>query len=123
MRWYGLVTIWLIAYFSTILVVLLLHHKLYKPYYIPADGMMPTLVKNDRVLVDTSDRTARRGDVIVFRGPGGADYTKRVAAVGGDSIAMRNGVPIINGVAVDQRAAGTVPVSSAYGSPSGPHAD
>ena len=114
-RWYGLVTIWLIAYFASLLVVLLFHHKLYKPYYIPAEGMMPTLVQWDRILVDMSDRIPRRGEVIVFRTPDGDDYIKRVAALGGDTIEMRDGVPVINGMKVDQRPAGAMRIASELG--------
>lgn len=46
-----------------------------------------------------------RGDVIVFRRPGGAPgdhFTKRVIGLPGDRVALRRGVPVVNGVAAKQ---------------------
>jgi signal peptidase I len=116
-RWYGLVAIWLLATVASQLLVEAYHRRLYKPYYIPSEAMMPGLVKNDRLLADMSDRRPRRGEVIIFRAPGGSDYIKRVAAIGGDNIEMRAGVPIINGVAVDERPAGTMQMESPHFGP------
>jgi signal peptidase I len=87
----------------------------HKAYYIPSEAMMPTLMKWDRIIVDMADRTPRRGEVIIFRAPGGADYIKRVAALGGDTVEMRDGVPVINGMAADQRPAGTMKLESPFG--------
>ena len=114
-RWYALIAFYLVSIIATIIPVQIIHHRLYKPYYIPSEAMVPTLVKWDRILVDMSDRTPRRDEVIIFRTRGGYDYIKRVAALGGDTIEMRDGVPVINGVVVDQRAAGTMRIASDLG--------
>jgi signal peptidase I len=113
-RWYALIAIWLVANVATQLLSATYHH-FYKPYYIPSEGMMPTLLKNDRILADMRSRTPRRGEVIIFRAPTGGDYVKRVAAIGGDSIAMRAGIPIINGVAAEQRSNGTTRYAGSLG--------
>ncbi len=75
----------------------------YKTYYLPAEAMMPTLLRNDR-LVAAMGRTQglRRGDIILLR-VGEATYIKRVAALPGDRIAMENGVVVLNGRPVAQR--------------------
>lgn len=89
----------------------------YKAYSIPAEGMMPTLLKGDRILADMSDHVGRQGEVIIFRTRSGFAYVQRVAARGGDTIEMRNGVPVINGVAADQRPAGTMQMDPQFGPP------
>ena len=50
-------------------------------------------------------RDPERGDIIVFEPPGyeGSDpFIKRVVAVGGDTVAVRDGVLWVNGVAQDE---------------------
>lgn len=74
-----------------------------KGYYLPSEGMAPTLDKNDRfVAVLGATAGLRRGDVIVFP-VGEATYVKRIAALPGDRIGMKGGVVILNGKPVRQR--------------------
>jgi signal peptidase I len=98
---------------------------LVKPFRIPSESMVPTLAVGQRVLVDRV--TLRfgepdRGDIMVFKPPRGADddecgvqqpdntpcarptkersdtnFIKRVVAVGGDQVAIRDGHVILNG--------------------------
>jgi signal peptidase I len=100
-RWYALIALWLVvALFDNGAIALM--HRVYKVYYAPSASMAPTIAQNDRFLVDMQDRQSpRRGDVIVFKANGIARVA-RVAAVGGDVIALRAGVPIINGHAARQ---------------------
>jgi signal peptidase I len=65
--------------------------------------MYPTIGVNDRILVD---RTAyrrtdpQRGDIVVFHPPTGDwrhNYIKRVIALGGDTVSMKNGQLYVNG--------------------------
>jgi signal peptidase I len=71
-------------------------------FYIPSESMVPTLLINDRVLVNKFiyDFTEPdRGDVLVFESVegDGQDLIKRVAAVGGDEIRVQNGQLFVNG--------------------------
>ena len=98
---------------------------LIKPFRIPSESMVPTLEINQRVLVDrVSFRFSEpdRGDIVVFKPPKGADdnvggvqhsaqsacprptrersdtnFIKRVVAVGGDRVSVRDGRVFING--------------------------
>lgn len=81
---------------------------------VPSGSMNPTVIDGDRVLVDkrayglripfTLDRIVdvgdpRRGDVVVLESPeNGVTLLKRVIAVPGDTVAMRDERLVINGV-------------------------
>jgi signal peptidase I len=104
-RWYGIAGI--------LVVILALGWPLgnaprsyYRTFYMPAESMAPTLVVDDRLVASMrGPGTLRRGDIILFD-LGRAIYIKRVAALPGDRIAMRDGVVILNGRAVAQRLLG-----------------
>lgn len=106
-----------------ILAVLAFHSLIAKPFYIPSESMMPTLLKGDRLVVSKYPygwsfvspsfhllppikgrlfgSLPERGDVVIAVPPGeSADYIKRVIGLPGDRIALRGGVVFINGVAV-----------------------
>ena len=74
-------------------------------FQIPAGSMIPTLEVGDHVFVKKGQGTIERGDVIVFKFPmdTSTDYVKRVVAVGGDTIEVRDGVPSINGVPLEHQ--------------------
>jgi signal peptidase I len=63
-------------------------------YKIPSGSMEPTLLVGDRILVDrrVSARTPTRGTIIIFEYPEDPtkDFVKRVEAVGGDTVEVRN---------------------------------
>ena len=80
-------------------------------FYIPSGSMIPTLEVGDRVLVNKfiyRFEEPERGDVIVFESvepkPDGSrdDLIKRVVAVGGDEVAVRDGELFINGELQDE---------------------
>lgn len=82
-------------------------------YHVPSGSMEPTLVPGDRVLVNKAAYGLRipftkrvfalqnepeRGDVVILDSPeGGIRLIKRIAAVGGDHVMLRNGRLVING--------------------------
>lgn len=104
-RWYALIMVWIVAAGLSQAVVLWLHDY-YKPFYIPADSMAPTLEQGEKLVADMrGGRHPAVGDIVLFD-VGGPIYIKRVAALAGDRIAMRDGVPYINGVAARQQLEG-----------------
>ena len=76
------------------------------PFKIPSGSMRPTLMEGDRILVNKflyHFRPPRRGDIIVFRYPEDRKrpFIKRLAAVGGDTVEIREGHVLVNGTPLD----------------------
>lgn len=87
-------------------------------YYLPSEGMMPTLAKGDHILAATGVTPPfTRGEIILFRTGRGETYTKRVAGLPGDRIALVGGKVVLNGKLVPQQTLGTAPGAC---DPSGP---
>lgn len=120
-----------------LLAVLLFHSFVAKPFYIPSESMMPTLLKGDRLVVTKYPygwswvspsfhvfphwdgrllgKIPTRGDIVIVTPPGQSDdYIKRVIGVPGDWIQVRNGRLIINGKPVKavRRPPAMVPVDA-----------
>jgi len=100
----------------TILAVLAFRTFLYEAVYIPSGSMIPTLQIGDYVVVekwaygarlpftDTAQATwssPQRGDIVVLLAPAGNprgdDLIKRVVAVAGDSVELRDGALVLDG--------------------------
>jgi signal peptidase I len=89
-------------------------------YKSPSASMEPTLLIGDHMLVDRTEaaRSPRRGDVIIFEFPedSSKDFVKRVVAVGGDRVEIRDKVLFVNGTQahepyVSHKEANLVPAS------------
>jgi len=68
-------------------------------FKMPSGSMIPTLAVGDHLWISKTARTPARGDVIVFRYPKepDKDFIKRVVAVGGDTIELRDQELVVNG--------------------------
>ncbi len=85
-----------------------------EPRYIPSESMFPTLEIGDRLVVEkVSYRLGeiQRGDIVVFQPPpqlqqqgyqANQAFIKRVIAVAGDNVAVRDGVVLVNGQALQE---------------------
>ena len=84
-------------------VVSLTGRRLVEAFKVPAGSMIPTIEVGDHVFVDKLAMPGR-GDVMVFRYPKDPtkDFIKRVIAVGGDTIEIRDNVPIVNGQPIER---------------------
>jgi signal peptidase I len=92
---------------AAFILALLIQQFIVKPFYIPSESMEPTLVEGDRVLVNRfiyRFRDPERGDVVVFHPPTAPDedYIKRVVAVSGDSVEVKDGKLYVNGEPQDE---------------------
>ena len=76
---------------AALLLALLIKTFLFQAFYIPSESMVPTLNKNDRVLVNKLSyklHDVHRGDIVVFKAPPGEeddikDLVKRVIGLPG----------------------------------------
>jgi len=103
----------------TILAVLAFRTFLYEAVYIPSGSMIPTLQIGDYVIVEkwaygarlpftataqATWSTPKRGDIVVLLAPPGNprddDLIKRVVGVDGDTVEIRDGHLVVNGVPV-----------------------
>lgn len=108
----------------TLVLAVLVKTFLLQAFYIPSPSMTPTLLVDDRVLVSKLSHSFDRGEVIVFDSPlhehvseslpekvlrnlrevvgvqhPTAHLIKRVVAVGGDQVEVREGQVWVNGMA------------------------
>ena len=74
---------------------------------IPSGSMIPTLNVQDRLLVSMLPyyyRSPERGEVVVFNGPDGNKWIKRVIGLPGETIDIKEGNIYINGAILDETA-------------------
>lgn len=117
---------------AALVVAVLIKTFVIQPFYIPSGSMIPTLLVDDRVMVSKVSYLwgdIERGDVIVFENPyapddpdesfaeravratlealgirtsASDDLIKRVIALGGETIEIRDNQVLIDGVALDE---------------------
>ena len=99
---------------------LLIRAHLFEAFFIPTGSEMPNLLPGDRVLVNKQvyrQRDPRRGEVVVFRNPENRRqrWVKRIVALGGETVEVRNNQVFINdGKLAQEKISGNpFPVSSA----------
>lgn len=100
--------------------------SLFTAFRITTGSMYPTIGVNDRILVDKRayrQANPQRGDIVVFHPPTGhwrSNNIKRIIAVGGDSISMRNGALHVNGQRLPrERVSSEAPARAAGQTPQG----
>jgi signal peptidase I len=106
---------------TVVFVALCLRSFVVEAYQIPSGSMIPTLQVGDHIFVNklvygvripfteiklaTHFHEPQRGEIIVFTHPVGhdEDLIKRVVAIGGDTVEVRDNVVYVNGVATEHR--------------------
>ncbi len=93
------VLILLLAFFLSISLQLANRVWLAEPFQLPSGAMIPTLQIGDHIMVSKLHRHPGRGEVVVFKFPPdpAVDYVKRVVAVAGDLVEVRQSELWING--------------------------
>ncbi len=95
---------------SVVLAVVLaavLRFFIIQPFYIPSASMEPTLLINDRIIVNMliyRFSPPKRGDIVVFRYPvdPSRDFIKRVVALEGETVEVKQGYLFVNGRRLDE---------------------
>lgn len=112
------------GFFWVILFALTVRWLLVEPYRIPSGSMIPSLAVGDQIFVNklsygvrvpfTTNQLIefsepRRGDVAVFVCPDTPDlnYIKRIVALAGDQVLVKDGVLTINGKVLERADLGT----------------
>lgn len=127
---------------KVVLAFVILRSFVIAPFSIPSDSMLPNLWQGDYVIASKWPygysryslpfnaplipgrlfaRPPERGDIVFFKHPvDAADYVKRVVAVPGDTIAMRDGRIVLNGAVIEQQRIGefAIPLSAISDCPS-----
>ena len=74
--------------------------------FLTVDGnsMNPTLSNNDRILASSTAYTAVQGDIVIITQPNSFDapIVKRVIALGGQTVDIKNGKVYVDGEALDE---------------------
>ncbi|MCG3176095.1 MAG: Signal peptidase IB [Candidatus Omnitrophica bacterium] len=75
-------------------------------FKIPSGSMRPTLIEGDKLFVNKfiyRFEQPKRGDIIVFKYPADRkkDFIKRLVAVGGETVEIRDGKIHVDGVVLD----------------------
>ena len=118
--------LWFVA--KLVIAVLIFRSFIFSPFTIPSESMLPNLRNGDYLVaakwpygfskLSLPGQPAlfegrifaslpERGDVVIFKHPvTGADYVKRVVGLPGDTVAMEDGVVVLNGAALAREDAG-----------------
>ncbi|MEO7836096.1 MAG: signal peptidase I [Acidimicrobiales bacterium] len=99
---------WVAIVGGALLAALVIKTFLFQAFFIPSESMLPTLEKQDRVLVNKLSyrlHKVNRGDVLVFERPPNEagvirDLIKRVVALPGETVEGKNGRIYIDGEAL-----------------------
>lgn len=101
--------------FVLILAFLVIRPFIAQSFYIPSQSMESTLLVNDRLIVDKISgrfKSVERNDVVVFEAPpeatdervAGIDFIKRLIAVPGDTIQVKEAKITVNGETISESA-------------------
>jgi signal peptidase I len=99
---------WIPILGGALIISLLLNHYVVQAVNVPTGSMIPTVMENDRFFIEkiSSSDHYSFGDIIVFdhiaKDTGSVRYLKRLIGLPGDTIEVRNGKLIRNGVSIEE---------------------
>lgn len=96
---------WMKALAIAIALAFFIRTFLFAPFIVEGESMESTLHNAERLVVNKAIyfvSTPQRGDIIVFHAEADKDYIKRVIAVAGETVEVRDDTLYINGKEVDE---------------------
>lgn len=98
---------WIVSITAAILVGILIRYFIVELYVVDGPSMQPTLQDGERLVVNKFIyrwRDPMRSEVVIFRYPRdhSRDFIKRVIAVGGDTIEIKDGHVFVNDALVNE---------------------
>jgi signal peptidase I len=93
---------WMVSILVAVVLALFIRYFIVELYLVDGSSMEPTLHNSQRLVVNKfiyHFKAPERGDVVVFRYPAdpSRDFIKRVIAVGGDAVEVKDGRVFVNG--------------------------
>jgi signal peptidase I len=90
----------------------LIKKNLFEAFHITANSMAPTIMKGDRTIANKmifNHNNPEYGDVVLYKNPENrrGSRIKRVVALGGDTVEIKDGQLLINGILLEREPAGT----------------
>ena len=118
-RWYVYVLLLIMGTGSHLGCALYVRGQLIQPFRIPYASMYPTILPHDRVIAVKNAYQAadpQRGDIVLLVNPLNRQefWIKRVVAVAGDTVAVKNGIVSVNGVRLFQEPVAPATVVSGH---------
>jgi signal peptidase I len=119
-RWYVYVLLLLMGTGSLLSYALNVRDQLIQPFRIPGASMYPTISPRDHLIAVKNsyrDSDPQRGDLVLFTNPNNRRefWIKRVIAVAGDTVAVKNGNVYVNGAKLPLQSIGPGVVSGTTG--------
>jgi signal peptidase I len=119
-RWYVYVLLLLMGTGSLLSYALNVRNQLIQPFRIPNASMYPTISPGDRLIaIKNAYRNAdpQRGDLVLFTNPNNRRqfWIKRVIALAGDTVAVKDGNLYVNGVKLSLESSGPGALSGTTG--------
>lgn len=90
----------------SLIVIVLVFYVFFSSATVRGPSMMPTLLNGDYLLITHGDSSPHRGDIVVTQvdeGGVATELVKRVIALPGDTVEIRNDVAYVNGSPEPQR--------------------
>ncbi|MEG6584066.1 signal peptidase I [Dendrosporobacter sp. 1207_IL3150] len=93
---------WVVSILIAVVLAFFIRYFIVELYMVEGPSMRPTLVNSERLVVNKfiyRFKTPEKGEVLVFRYPRdpSRDFIKRVIAVAGDTIELKEGRVFVNG--------------------------
>ncbi|SDX97929.1 signal peptidase I [Thermoactinomyces sp. DSM 45892] len=96
---------WAIALIAALVLAFLIRGFVLEPFHVSGPSMQNTLASSDKVMVNKliyKIRSPKQGEVVVFRSKDKVDLIKRIVALPGETVEVKNNQLLVNGKEVKE---------------------